>query len=569
MSIIRHTVITIITLICALTGTIQHVSAATRQAATPAELILRQHLDSLAKANTAAESLIMIYDVIDLIPRETMAPIAAMLYELARNDGGDSGALDVLRVLTPIYASDSMALGRMLKEAQKYPESDEREETILLINIYLVRLEAKHESSTQRREKLADMISPEGHVIGTDHYDRLLKLFIICLYIREETQGTLLAEHIGYLDHAMQNKPLTTFAIRKHYAQMKAEVFTGNSEPEAAIAADQELLKVLDEIEKAYEIHERKHMALHWTRYDAYCRLLRNALDVDSEDPIPYYRSVNALADSIPDVRAVYNETHYPDIYYLLEKKRYREVLPMMLTRIADEKDDDQRRFLLHRLMTMAKETGDKTLLLKSVKDYIPLLESYVSRKTDESTREMEIIYRLTKMRKQSVESEIESHRLSSRHYRRSMAFITGAIVLMITAIIVLLVLVFRFIKLSKALRRSNLKLLARRNELRHGSDELLGAIKMANKAEENKNAFIKYISSTISLPLSSIMEYSTLIVDGLDKSKRLFLERFTTVMQENSDQLRATAAKLQELGRTGDTQIQPSNQPENHDDIS
>lgn len=524
------------------------------------EQILRERLDSLSAADNPTDSIAIIFDVFDLLPPSMRPHMGHTLYELVLNNAGVETALDVLRLLAIIYSDNSRALNAILAEAQKIPESDEQKETLVFISIYLAKNQAQSESLSVRKEKIADMVSPAGPAMSSeDFYENLLKMLTVCIYTREVTEGSMLNDYLHYMDRMLENHPLHTHGIRRQYAEMKAEVFTTNDDPVGAFEADKELLRVVDEMESEYLAQARKHLALHWFRYRAYERILRNYRGVPTAEIEKYYKAINELADSIPEVRAAYNEHHYPDIYYLMKKRRYAEVFPMIRHELQSETGMRQRRFLLRQMVGAAEGIGDKSAHLRALKEYIPLLQLYVETKAEESSREMEIIYKIGRMRKDAIEEEIVARRDSGRRHNTLIICVTVAILLMLAAIAVLTVLSVRLVRTERNLKSINRKLLNRRDELTHGSEELLRAIRAARLAESQKSAFIKYISSTISLPLNSIMEYSGRVIASSDRQKRQFLNRFASVVQENSQILKDMAAKLAVWGK-GDDNFTPPN---------
>lgn len=514
------------------------------------EALLRSRMEALAAASTSADSLTQIFRLMDLIPPSMYRQMATTLYELARRDNGNT-ALEVLRLLTIMYENDAHALRAILHQIESFPPSDEREETELFAHIYMVKLEADLADMPKRKARLVELTTGQNaKADDEDPYERLLRLFTICLYTRHVTQGTMLTDQMHMLDRELLRHPLRTYAIRRTYHDLKADVYTANDEPQEAVEADKELLVVLDGMDNAFSKSARKHLSLNAYRYRAYTRLLRNFSALTLSEADRYYAELNALADSVPEVRALYDQHRYPDIYHLLAHKRWDDVRPLLTEAAAKESDIYRRQFLLRQLIELARATGDDSLMLRSVTDYLPLLARTKERKQSDSRNEMEVIYNLNKIDKENQALRLESERQTTRMRRKAIVWISVAVALCAIAVGVLVALSLRYRRTGMRLRAANRKLLEQRNRLRNGRDELLEAIDTATEAERSKSAFIKYISSTISMPLASIMEYAAKIVDGSDAASRRFLQRFADVMQENSERLQHTARRLQSLSR-------------------
>lgn len=516
-----------------------------------AETILRSHLDSLSHTATAPDSIDIIYSIFDLLPESERPEIGRILYRLEKQVEGYEGALDALRLLTLAYKDNPDALNAILTEMQTMEDSEELQESMLLARIYLASNMARAETPESLRDKITEMISSDYNHI-TDHYEQLLHLFTVCMYVREMTHGPLLAENLRYLDRVLKHRPLITYAIRRQYADMKAQIFSENEESSDAVEADRELLATVNAMDNDYGSYGRKHMALHWFRYRAYTRMLLNFSAITDEEAHRYYTELNALADSLPEVRAVYNSQRYPDIFYLLKTGDYAAATPLIKKALLTEIGVSRRRYLLKQLIDAAIHIGDKDLALAAVTEYTPMLEKFLNQKAKENNQELKVSHSLASMRKQALENELEIRR--ERGHRRNIAIICSAIALLviIAASIQLLKMIIRYRKVGKQLLKINDDLTKRRNILKTSTEEMLQAVEEAKQAQHSKSTFIRYISSTIALPLSSIMEYANKITNSPDQDEtcRRILQRFAVVIEDNSERLRKSAEHLKALSQ-------------------
>lgn len=518
------------------------------------DLILSGLYRALAQATDPRDSVEIIFDMFDLLPSSRRPEMGATLYNLSKRYSEGAEPLDVLRMLTLMYKDNPYALQEILKEVESKQPSDKRDETVLYVNILQYAQQAGFsENKSFIKEELARMLYSENDDLPTDGpYDRLRRLFKMCMFTKAITEGSMLTERINEIDRELKRHKLSSWGIRRQFADMKQRIYTDNDEPEAAVEASRELIGILEGMKDSFYRQERKHMKLYWFRYRAYASILRNyrAKNVSADDIESTYTAINRLADSIPELRIEYDTHRYPDIYYLMARGEYAKALPLIRSAMNSEQGLMQRRFISHLMLQAARSINDSSLRLEADMIYIPLLKEYIQRKETESLDEMEVVHRVNEIRQQSVETEIELRRAMSHRRQMAIAAAIGAGVVLTGAIVVLAILFFRLRRTRRRLRRANRVLTARRNELRKSSEQLLLAVAASRKAEQSKSAFIKYISATISLPLSSIMEYSDKIIDGADENRRHFLRRFAAVMHDNSEQLKSIALRLQKLSR-------------------
>lgn len=518
------------------------------------DLILSGYYQALANATDPRDSVGIIFDMFDLLPSSRRSQMGAMLYDLSKRYSEGADPLDVLRMLALMYKDNPYALQEILKEVQSKPQSDKRDESVLYIQILQYAQQAdRSESKGYLKEELASMLSPENEEQQSSNpYENLSRLFKTCMYTKAITEGTLLLDELNKIDIALKQINPQSWGIRRQFADMKQRIYTDNDEPEAAVEASRELLTILDGMKKAYLDQERKHMKLYWFRYRAYSSILRNyrADNVSAEDVEITYAALNHLADSIPEIREAYNEYRYPDIYYMMSRGEYAKAMPLIRNALKTETELMQRRFISRLMLKAARELNDPDLRLEADMIYIPLLQEYIQRKDNESLDEMEIYHKISDIRTKSIEDEISLRRQISHNRQMVIATSIAAGVILLAAIVVLGILIFRLLHTRHRLHKANRVLTVRRNELKKSHDQLLQAVEDSCKAEQDKASFIKYISSTILLPLASIMDYSNKIIESSDETRQRFLRQFAAVMHDNSEQLKAIALRLQRLSR-------------------
>lgn len=503
----------------------------------------------LRDAPTAADSINVLYNLYDIAPTAAADSIATTIYRMARRNGNDDVALDILRDIAQRHTTDRKTLINILQILQhKFEHSDLQQETIIYVKIYLAYIDARLSNEKELKEKIAAVINHYDARFSSDPYERLMQQFLQCIFISYETQGELLNQYLDVLERLLRAMPNQSIRLISRLYRQKAYSYTVNGEPELAVAADRVLLDLYDRTEQIAIAQGRPFRSLDNLRYGSLERMLRNyaALSPAEADTI-YARMADILADN-PELAARNKNNPQPLIFLHMARGEYAQAMPLLKAHLPNVRDRIMRGQLLREMMTAAESNHSAADYMEASTAYARYLEDLLDSKLSECFRELQIIYDVDNLQNQANASELT--------FRRHQGERQSLIIKMVWAIgFILLVIIFVFLSLyhrsrtlSRRLSASNRQLRANHDELARRTAELQEAIEEAQVAETQKEAFVKYIASTILLPLRSMMLYSQKIIRSTAGEERSFLERFGEIIRDNYESLQRVATRLQRL---------------------
>lgn len=507
-------------------------------------------IESLSGARTATDSITLLYNIYDLSSGAAADSAAKQIYRVARANRYDEVALDILRDMAQVHSDNDSILARIQTIAEnEFPESNLQKETIIFVKIYRTYLETAYTPEKELKEKIRQIISRYGGSYSTDPYERLMQQFLQCIFISHETQGTLLNQYINALERQLRNIPRQSDKLTARLYRQKAYSYTVNSDYNRAVEADRKLLELYDKIERVNAAQGRPYRNLDRFRLGSLTRMLSNypALNVGEADSI--YLAINNIKAKNPSLQSD-GKTDQAKIFVDMAHGNYAATLEPLRALAATELDHIERRHLLKQLMIAAENCGREDVLLEASASYARQIEAYIDSKMSECLRELQIIFDVDRLRTDSVASELQIQN-EVGHRRTLMLKIMVALAMTSAALLVTFIILYRrFRRLSEHLKTANKRLITQHEELHARSEELRAAIAEATYAEQQKASFIRYISSTLLLPLHSLMEYSQKLIDSSRGDAKPFLQRFGEVVRENSEQLQNFAARLLRLSR-------------------
>lgn len=113
----------------------------------------------LANKKTPADSVRVLYNLFDLVPRAQQGDVARQLYDSAQRAGMPEVQLDVLRLLTSLYSSADHVLDIIENEAGKLPDSREKEETLVFIRMRRLTKSSKYASEKERQDDISRVLA--------------------------------------------------------------------------------------------------------------------------------------------------------------------------------------------------------------------------------------------------------------------------------------------------------------------------------------------------------------------------------------------------------------------------
>ncbi|MDE5942180.1 MAG: HAMP domain-containing histidine kinase [Muribaculaceae bacterium] len=497
-------------------------------------LCLQQVADSLRKklpfATTATDSMRILSDLFDAVPRDKRDSVGVLAYEAAMRAGNETVALDMLRNLANIHFRNDSLLILDLERAMLFPESDSRSETITFIRMLHNMYQVRYATPEERDAELHRLLAEVNNVRKQDVYEQIATLHALCLYIGECSQGELLSAYMQKLGDLVESVP-DAYSVRNCFYVQAAIVYTQNEEFSKAVEADRHLLECIDKLESGEQGFARKFRNYDGNRYVIYTRLLANYPILTDEEVETYYREAMRMVERNELSRQTNSVSGRPQIFYAMFSKNYAEALDLIGKYGAMPYNANIRRQILRMTIECAEAVGDKEALLDASREYNSLLEKVLDDRMVEKYKEYEIVY--------------DIHRLKAEHSRATLMMQHRQLLMAVVCAVVLLVLLVVVAVLwrrSRGLARRNAavsdELRAERDNLRLSQNELMKARDEARQASRIKSDFIKNMSSEVSVPLHTINEYTNLIIDCSEAGMKSYLRHFADMVAQSADVL-------------------------------
>lgn len=505
---------------------------------------------ALSSAHTATDSIALLYNIYDLSKGNEADSAAARIYRVARANGYDEMAIDILRDIAQIHSDNDSILTRIQHTLQnEFTESNLQKETVIFVKLYRTYLATTYATEKELKEKITEVIDEYDGKFSDDPYERLLQQFLMCIFISHETKSTLLNQYIDALERQMRNIPRQSDKLNARLYSQKAYSYTVNSDYRQAVEADRKLIELYDKVERINAAQGRPYRNLDRFRHSSFTRMLSNYQALSTSEVDSIYRLIKHIEAANPEIRSK-NGIDETGIFVNMAHGNYAAAIEPLRRLTETKLDHNERRYLLKMLMYAAEQCGRRDVLIEAATAYSKLTENYIDSRLSECLRQLQTIFYVDRLRGDSIANELKAQ---TEIGRRRTLIIEITVAMAILSIIVVLVfarLYIRFRRLSKRLEVVNRHLTARHDELHARTDELRAAIAEATRAEQRKASFIRYISSTLLLPLHSLMEYSQKLIDSSRGDAKPFLQRFGEVMRENSERLRNLATRLLHLSR-------------------
>ncbi len=520
------------------------------EALTPEDQAIKDSLtEKLAEAGSPSDSIPILYDIFDISKRNNRMRLAPHILDVARRAGDLSTQMDMLRHMANFYLYNDSMQTVLIQEAEQLPESDEQKETVAFLKMMHATSQAKYSSDEQRQQRIREILGEMSTINTVDIYEQVVMLHTLCAYLGQETQGELLSQYLDRQAKMLNELPGTFPGIKNILYTQEADLYTNNYDHEKAVKADKKLLEVIDRLQKEYAAKGRKYRHYDTNRYLSYRRLLANYEALTPQEIETYYHRLLDICQNNPDIEADLNNNGRAHIYYLMAHKRYNEALPILKYQTARPASNKTlRRHLIKTLIEAAHGCGDTSTLLDAALEYKDILESYISSKAIEKYKELQIIYDINALKNQNNRLEIEQREAKIKS-NKTIIIIS---LIAIAFLVILLIMMYRLYRKAKLLSHhlieTNQALKAERDTIKSTQMALINARDEAQKANRLKNEFVNNMSHEVKTPLDAIVEYSQLIVDGMDEDKRKYYQRFAQMVTLNSELLHTLVSDVLEI---------------------
>lgn len=525
----------------------------------------------LSKVTSAADSVRLLYDILDLARYDTRLGVAEELYATSKRGGSIATELDIMRRLGALYGAHGVEVEKITKlinEVAGMPISEDQRMTLAFLRIQLNVINLWNNSPAERQKKVREMILDRRVTESRDPYDEVEYLFTICRYLQDDMTGNMVINYFKSLNDRLHDLPGDNLPLLSQYYVQASLIFSEAGQHQEAIEACRNLLKTIDQIEEKSKAENHRYRNYDINRFVAYRRLLSNYIALTDEEIDETYEKIQELGRKNPDIGNDVKNFQIPDIYYLMGKKRYGEALNLLDKQIDNPKNKQYLYNLYPMMVEAATQVGDKESLLKASLGYTDYLKSVIEGYAREHETKLTLLDDVREISgskndliMQQRESSIENHKAMLR-----IALCGG-----IGLILVIIVIVSFYIKgryLTARLRQSNEELIQERDAMQATQKELIQARDHARRADSHKTEFINNMSHEIRTPLNALIECSHLIVDNMSEEKRHYLKRYADMIDVSADMLRSIVNDVLEIAAIDHDQVSVQRKVESADKI-
>lgn len=409
------------------------------------EELERQLNIELANAKNPKDSVRIMYDLFDVVPRKKKRNYSQPLYQLAGRINRTDIQLDLLRQISQLGSAlgntDSL-FSYLNEEIAKFPKTKEQEETALFIRMRQVAGEVRHADSKKIDSRITQLIADEPKAKDLAINLRVLRLFTIVEYLTSRgMEGPLLGEYVALLKERMGQANFDLYALNNILLTESANIYTTIDNPREAVEADKKMLKMIENLEKQYHSEGRRYRDYTPNKYVIYRRMLSNFPALNREEIEEYYNKIQTYVARDVDARNTENKTHLAELYYSMATGDYSRALPLIKARLEVEKQPAHRRRLVRWLQTAANATGDKTTEIEALRLYNQMLVERDTSRLSDRSKELEIRTRVSELKADKTFLEMEKEKEEKEAYQRMMMFVmVGWVVFAIILIIALFI---------------------------------------------------------------------------------------------------------------------------------
>lgn len=503
----------------------------------------KNNIDSLynrlSNVSSTDDSIAVLYELVDYAPAAYQGKALDLLYNTAKRADNEEIMLDALRMTSSVYPTNDSVQQVLMSRIDRIPESDAQRRTKLFLTVRYTSKNVRRLPEEQRQQNLREYLSKHKDMQSLDTYQRIEYLFYLCAYLRVVTDGDLLTKHFEELQDLIDSLPGRDIFLRSLFYFQASITYINNGMYDKAIAANKTMLSIIDELKKYYEQKGRIYRNADLMTYTCYRRLLL-CHDSLSEDEIDiYYNRLLSLVDKQPEIEHDFYNRRRASIYYLMAKKRYDEVIPIIKSQLdSPENSREEYRYMIESLIEAADAVNDEATLLFALKTNNKLLRERIANKAEESYRELQIIYEVSDLKQENDDLAMANKRIAYDNHRKMLSYLFVVLALVISMLVVVFIYYRKAHKLSQRLAKSNELLINERDILKRAQKDLIVARDKAKAADRVKTDFVNNMSHEIRTPLAAIAEYSNLISDCAEEDKREYIRRFADIVTLNTDLL-------------------------------
>lgn len=503
----------------------------------------------LACATTLTDSLRLYYDLFDLTTIYDTQELADTILSLALRAGDEYATYDILRRLVRINRENetlSLKYENIIKEMKP---SEQQLNTFLYARINNTIHAVRNSDKNKNKERIDSLIARARKEKGASVYTRLEVLFAMCAFLEDQSHMKLLSRYTAETDSILGQFVNHIPELDHFFLSQSADNYAAVGDHAKSIESDLRMLAVLDSLEVRYRNSGRHHRNTDIYRFRSYARIMSN-YDALSRDSLEYYYGlIRDFAEKYPgELNADdYYKLKRSDIYYLMDKKRYREALPLIKEQL-DEAPDLQfhiRISMVNKLIEAATAIGDRTSRDNGLDLYHSIMERNRSDRGHMHYVDLQTIYETNSFNIREAAFNVEQQHMrrvvEQQKGRMTRIIIAGVLVIVVILLGVIIVMIYlhrRMKRLNQRRAKDNVALMEERDTLKRTQAELVRASEQARSADRQREQFVNNVSNEFKTPVNAIVEYSQLIVDCIDDDKYRYLDRFASVVKLNAELL-------------------------------
>lgn len=423
----------------------------------------------LADIKTAQDSLRLVYDIFDASTQAHKAKWGWLLMDLAERTDNQAALRDMAPRMATIMRKDTTAFNKILEYVALIKDEEHRKAIATFIKMNRISEEANYLTEKERKQLMLKYATENSN--SGDLYDNIFDLYRLVAFVGIGARGNLYLEYLERMEKLIDQVPDDCYYMKNLFYTGAALAHTQNGNFEKAIEADRKLINIISHLEDRAEAQGREYRDYDRYYYISYRRMLSNYEGLTPEETEAYYEKCKQLADKDTEVANDFNGEGRPTIYRLMAIKEYAEAVPLLkhAIRYNQKKRHSNNKIyrdLLGMLVTASAATGDNETLLKALQEYNSELEQALRSQSTEAYRELQTRYEVSSLREQRDKSEMERKDMELATRQRVLAVALGASLLFIVLLMVIYRKNFTLRHKVKEMRRENVKLHRRIDEL-------------------------------------------------------------------------------------------------------
>ena len=537
-------VISLLLTFCLMTPSLSAMDAAKKQAIS--DTLARQ----LSQTKAATHRLQILYDLFDLAPHDSVTVTGERVLEAALEVKDYASAMDMYRRLGSFnIGRDTLRIESYINGLTKLPKSPERDATECFLYLSLMTAKAHYLDEDMRYNQLMHLLQRfrDTRTQNQPIYDRVVMMFTLCNYLDAAVPGEILTSYLNELEGLIKQMPYKLNGLENMFYLHSAMVYTSNDQPARAVAADRELLQVINRLDNERIQQGRIYRNYDRFRYSVYRRMLSNYDALSDEEVEKIYRRVLELQKTNEAVADDMAHNPRVEAYYNMAKENYATALPLLMECLDKERQQHNRRQLLRLAVKAATETGDTQTLNNVAREYSVILEKTLKERTFQRGKELRALYEVAEITDPDSNQASLAERTENRNTTLTI-ILWIALAIIIASVVAFSVHILRSRRLSMKLRETNALLESERDNLRRIQASLIETRDQARQANRHKSDFISNMTHEVTTPLNALVESAHLIVDNVSSEKRKYLDRFARTIDVSAEMIRTLINDVLEM---------------------